>query len=548
MDVVVGDRQGEDPSPRWWVPVLLALPALIPLAASLVVAWSRGEVATGFVQDDMPYYMANAREHFDQGFRLFYGNPYAGYNTPTIYFQPHIFLLGCLQHLGLDPGVAYNLFGLAAMMFAAFVAVRLYREVVGWRSPASKLGFVCFFWGGGVLTLVGLLYAYVKGRFGILAVLRYDAVNGWWMLNFGRNLVYPHEAYYHGVVLLSMFFLLRRRFGVAIGLAALISLSHPFTGLETVLIVAAYLWLERILGDVTVKPGHLMSSAALVIFHLGYYMLFLGRFADHRALLKQWETSGFFYKPTTFLPALFIVGLLAAVRLSHWPGWRQLWREPRNRLFMVWFLVVFGLTQHDLVMKARQPIHFAHGYDWMALFFLGAPLLVAFLDGLLKLQPSQLRILAVSGFMLFFLLDNIVWLGAFLIPNSQLSDAIILTRNQKQVLDWLGRTAAPPDMVVCQDDLVSYLVSTYTRVRSWTGHDSNTPSYDERSREVDAAFQDGTILPAWKAMHVFYVASHGPSAWKHPPNAREVFHNAQFDVWECPPAMQAAGPLPAPMN
>jgi hypothetical protein len=42
----------------------------------------------------MAYYMANAREHFDQGFQLTYGNPYASYGTPAIYFQPHIFLLG----------------------------------------------------------------------------------------------------------------------------------------------------------------------------------------------------------------------------------------------------------------------------------------------------------------------------------------------------------------------------------------------------------------------------------------------------------------------
>ena len=126
LKVAVENRCAGNPSPRWWVPVLLAIPALIPLAASLVLARWRGMVATGFVQSDMPYYVANAREHFDQGFRLFYGNPYAGYNTPAIYFQPHIFLLGCFQQLGLDPGLTYDLFGMAAMLFMAFVAVRFY--------------------------------------------------------------------------------------------------------------------------------------------------------------------------------------------------------------------------------------------------------------------------------------------------------------------------------------------------------------------------------------------------------------------------------------
>jgi hypothetical protein len=490
--------------------------------------------------------MANAREHFDQGFQLFYGNPFAGYNTPAIYFQPHIFLLGCFQQLGLDPGITYNLFGIAALLFAAFVAVRLYGEVVEWSSPATKLGLVCFFWGGGVLVLAGFIRCYIRGSFEFDALFRYDPISGWWMLNFGRNLVYPTEAYYHGVFLLSMLFLLRCRFGLAIGLAALMSLSHPFTGLEAVLIVLAYLGLERLLGNQSVKPLHLVSSFALVLFHLGYYVLFLRHFADHRALLNQWQGPGFDYRLATFLPALFTVGLLALTRLSFWPGLPRLLREPKNRLFLVWFLVVFGLTQHNLVMKASQPIHFAHGYDWTALFFFAAPALVVVLDRLIAIKSFQLRVGGITMFILFVLLDNIVWFGAFLNPRSKTPDAILLTKGQKQVLNLLAGTAAPPDMVVCADDTLSYLVSTYTRVRSWTGHDANTPYYGERKHEVDQAFRDGTILPAWKTMHVFYIQSRRTSGWKSPPNSREVFQNAEFDVWECPPSVNTPAALSVP--
>lgn len=531
------------PQPSWWVPLLLAIPALIPLFASIVIARANGEVPTGFIEYDLPVYMANAREHFDQGFQLFYGNPYAGYNTPAIYFQPHIFLLGCMQQLGLDPGLTFNIFGLAALLFAAFVAVRFYREVVGWNSPASKLGLVCFFWGGGVLTLAGLVYACIVGKLDMATVWRFDPWRGWWMLNFGRNLVYPTEAYYHGVFLLTMLFLFWRRFGIAIGFAALMSISHPYTGLEAVLIVAAYLGLERILGDTSIKPGHLVASIALVVFHLGYYLFFLNRFADHRSLVTQWELAGP-YHPATFVPALFLVGLLAFARLRRWPGWRQLIREPRSRLFLVWFLVVFGLTQHYLVMKPAQAIHFAHGYDWIALFFLSAPLLGAVLDRLLRIEPSRLRILAVSAFMLFFLLDNIVWFADFLNPHAEVADTIRLTESEKQVLNLLGQIAAPRDMVVCSDDNLSYLVSTYTSVRSWKGHGVNTPWSVERDREVAQAFQSGIFLPVWKTMHVFYVVSHDINGWTPPPNSRMVFQNKQFDVWDCPPVFKAAGILP----
>jgi hypothetical protein len=103
-------------------------------------------------------------------------------------------------------------------------------------------------------------------------------------------------------------------------------------------------------------------------------------------------------------------------------------------------------------------------------------------------------------------------------------------------------------MVVCADDTLSYMVSTYTRVRSWAGHDLNTPSNDERWREIYQAFREGKIQPVWKTMHVFYVASHDESGWKAPQNSRKVFHNAQFDVWECPPSLKVAGALPGSMN
>jgi hypothetical protein len=89
-----------------WVPLLLSLPAWIPLAVAALRAWAKGQVATAFIAYDLPYYMANGRQHFENGFHLFYNNPYASYGSPDIYFQPHIFLLGVLQWMGVTPDLA----------------------------------------------------------------------------------------------------------------------------------------------------------------------------------------------------------------------------------------------------------------------------------------------------------------------------------------------------------------------------------------------------------------------------------------------------------
>jgi hypothetical protein len=193
------------PSARWvgWATLLLALPALLPLAGALLVPWLKGMVPTGFIEYDMPSYLAEGRAYFERGFHFTYSNPYAPYNSPAIYFQPQTLLLGLMQQLGFDPGVTFNIFGLLALFFAAAVALRLYLEVVGAETTAKKIGLVCFFWGGGIFTLVGIALALAR-RSTLISVFEFEPTWGWWMLNFGRNLVYPTEALYHGLFLLSL--------------------------------------------------------------------------------------------------------------------------------------------------------------------------------------------------------------------------------------------------------------------------------------------------------------------------------------------------------
>jgi hypothetical protein len=515
--------------PRW--ALLLALPALIPLANACLVPWLKGTVPTGFIQYDMPYYMASAREHFDQGFQLTYGNPYAQYGTPAVYSQPQIFLLAILQHMGLSPGLAFNLFGVASLFFAAWVAVQLYQQVVGLETTAKKLGLVCFFWGGGLVTAAGFSYSLIKGHLSWSNILKFDPSQGWWMLNFGRNLVYPTEAYYHGVFLLSLLLLIRRQFVGSLALAALLSWSHPFGGLSLALILIAYAAVELVLRSGAASPLTLVVALLIAVGHIGYYLIFLNRFSDHRALQSQWALS-WLYPPRTYLPVLAIVGLLALRRLTCPPGLRQTLKDSRTRLFLVWFAVIFALSQHNLIVKPRQPIHFAHGYDWIALFFIGAPVLIGLLERGLSIPRPLLRVAVVGCVLAVMLLDNVVWFAGFLVPTGN-NGRIELTNDQESVLDWLGKHASPPDMVVCDDQTVSYLVSTYTRVRSWRGHFFNTPMSLKRGSEVDNVFQHEQFLPQWEQSHVFYVSLRG-SGWKPPPGDGALFSNRTYTIWGNP--------------
>lgn len=514
-----------------WVPLLLSLPAWIPLACAALRAWSKGRIPTAFIAYDLPYYVANARQHFEHGFHFFYNNPYASYGSPAIYFQPHLFLLGVLQWLGVSPDLSLIVFGAGAVAFAAIMAGKLYQEWAGWQTMAQRLGFVCFFWGGGVLSLAGAAIGRFMHTNLAGSLFSFDPMKGWWMLNFGRNLVYPTEAFYHGLFLLAILLLLRKKFGGTLAAAGVLSASHPFTGLSLALILAAYAALELLLHSGAASWRLLAGAFTITVLHVGYYVVFLNRFADHRAMQAQWNLD-WPYMFWTFVPALYLVGIFAFGRLTRWKNLAPVLRDPRMRLCLVWFTVIFGLTQHDLVIKPRQPLHFAHGYDWMALFFLATPALFAALEKMLAIRRSAWRVVAVAGFLLLFLSDNLLWFASFADASVQ-NNAIALTRDDKDVLDWLNGHAAAPAYVVSTNKWMNYLTPTYTHVRAWSGHDYNTLQVREKRQQVAAAFDAGEPIPTPNP--VYYIPARDRH-WTPPAGAREMYANPTYEVWLYEPA------------
>ena len=519
-------RQSRAPRIPLLVALSLGLPAFFPLAWTALRAWRQGLVPTAFVQYDLPCYVANARQCFVGGLHLNYGNPYAGYGTPAIYFQPHIFLLGLLQKIGLGPDLALIAFHLAAVAFASIVAAKLYQEWVGWNTPARKLGFVCFFWGGGVLSLAGAVFGLFNHIKMPRSFLLFDAGDGWWMFNFGRNLVYPTEAYYHALFLLTVLLLVRKKFVAAIVTAAVLSASHPFTGLSLALILVLFAALELKLKSGAASRLLLIGGCVITALHLAYYMVFLNTFADHRALEAQWKLD-WPYDFWTYAPALYLVALFAFGPMTRWKNLHAALDHPRTRLCLVWFAVICGLTHHDLLIQARQPIHFAHGYDWMALFLLGAPAIIAALDKLLAIMPRAAMALAVCGFLALFLSDNALWFASFLDPLAQWQ-AFALTHDEKNILEWLSQHQDTPAYVASSDQRINYLTSTYTNLRAWRGHDLNTPQVALRQSELNAVFSVDKPIPT--KTPVYYIPRHGQK-WIPPAGSSLLYSNNSYDVW-----------------
>jgi hypothetical protein len=522
------------PRPRTWAPwilaAVLALPSFIPLAAHYVGFSRAGLWPTGFIVYDTPYYLANARELFDSGhFGVVYSNPFSyDYASPRIYFQPLTLILGVLLRISrADPGLVFGAVGVAAAIVCARVAVALF-DRFGNRSASGGLAtFVAFFWGGGAFALgATLLAVFVPGPdagtsgFDIRGWWWFnrdvDPAGGWWFLNLGRNLVLPTEAVYHALFFGGAVLILSRRFASAAAVAAVLSVSHPFTGLQFLAIVGAWAMLEQILRSGVVPFWFLCCIAALSALHAYYYLFFLPSFPEHRQLQAQWTLAW----TLTIYQSMLAYGIVAAFalwRLRTPERFRRVVSEWPNRLLIVWLLSSLALENHELfVRNPVQPVHFTRGYSWVALFLLGLPTIAALFRRARETRKPVLAWLGPSVVTVVFLLDNAVWLGATATQSLGLDlgrqlrpDSIRLGYglgpDQRQVLNFMNDSSVRGSVVLSEDSDLGYLATVYSPLRSWRSHYANTPWNRLRFAELRAFFADGQMPDAWQQLPLLVV-------------------------------------------
>ncbi len=524
----------------WLISLALAAPAWLPYVSHFAAPPS-GELATGFLVYDMPYYLANAREHFDNGrFQLLYSNPFdPRYDAPAIYIQPMTLALAIvLSTTHIDPGLLLVIFEFAAAWVCARVALAMYAEVVGLGGWARWVGLVGFFWGGGLLAVAGIGYSLVK-RGLVSNIFQFDPAGGWWFLNFGRNLVFPTEALYHALFFGSVLCLLRRRFTRAAILAFLVSASHPFTGIELLLILATWSALELFFVRSSAVPrGFFLAVVGLQALHVGYYLGYLGRFPEHRELMRAW-TLAWELQAVHFLPAYALVGALAFWSFRRLDLAQRFFAQSRNRLFLTWFLVAFALANHEFAIPPIQPLHFTRGYIWTPLFFLGSTTLIDLFERLHRSVRPTLGPVAVGVALGLFLLDNILWLGQFPLDafRGRQFTGFTVKGSQLDLYRWLGRDENRGTILLAPDPDLGYLASVYTPLRSWVGHQYNTPDIDRRKREVAAFLDEGAIVDAWKGKTLIIAIDRTGSEFPKPfkEGARLVYQNQGYLVYRLEP-------------
>lgn len=490
------DGSGEGLRALPWV-LLAALPFAV---IYLVHFLNPAGIGTGFIHWDMPYYAANGREIFERGNGFAYPNPYdPDPNAPVIYFHWLLWIFGLLiTRLGLDPGTVFVAWGVAFATLMSTATWFLVRQVLPNRALQNQL-FLLTIWGGGLLCYGAIAASAITGE-PLDDILVFDPRNGWWFLNWGRNLIFPTESTYHLIVAGCWLLALRGRHWWALALGALLAATHPWSGLEILVTFVGFHGLRLAVADRrTALPMFLTACGALAAFLL-YNFAFLDSFETHRALRQTWQID-WSLSWTTILLAWSPVALLAGagvmsgVRAEAVKGsggavrWAAIRRYlGRNEaILLVAAGSAFLLSIHDRFITPTQPAHFTRGYVWMPLMLLGLPVLQrALLSARVRLAPTGFGLAMVT---LIFVasFDNFVFVAAKSHWQAGEAALFLLTPDQRGMFAEIEESGLT-GVTLTADARLGYLLATYTPLTPYHGHDSNTPNGPVRKGHIERYF------------------------------------------------------------
>ncbi len=477
-----------DPSPSVDRRIVLVVGvALLPWLTILVAHYlGNGESATGFIQYDQPYYVANGRAVFERGNGLLYPNPSdADPDAPAIYFHWLPWILGAaVTHLSMAPGVAYTLLTVVMLPVFGYLTWQLVRR----RTTHHRLSItVLALWGGGMVSVIGILKGLVTGIPLDEAVFEFDPTEGLWFLNWGRNTVYGIEITYHCFVAATWWMVLQRRHTLALMFAGCLALTHPWSGIELLLTLNAWFLLETIRNRTGANLRTLGCSILLLCLLLGYYKVWLPQFPAHATLQKNWSMN-WNLEWSTVLYAYGPVAYLAFLQLR-----RSAFRLNREEQFLlIAAAVALGLSLHDRVLSQPvQPIHFTRGYIWMPLFLIAVPQLQRFL---VDISHHRHRRIAVAVLVFFACFDNIAFTVTHSVWQYRGEEGFFLAAEDWNVLASLNE-CAQDRVVFCESLQLNYLMPTYIPVRPWMCHKFNTPDFIPRDRVLARAIAGDSIDP-----------------------------------------------------
>lgn len=510
-------------------PWIWAFVAAAPfLSVNVMHATCRAGEPTGFMGYDQPYYVANGRAIFERGNGLAYPNPFdPAADAPAIYFHWLIWLIGfAVARCGIDPGhLIVVVHGMAAIATARLTWALVRRCL---PSPCGQIPLFLFsVWGGGVFVLANLLANPSLVHHSWSDLLRPDPSDGWWFLNWGRNLVYPLESVYHALMCATWLLVLNRRWWATLCTAGLLALTHPFSGFQVLAILVAWSVLSRLTSLARgpdspriVPTWFLVATVAACAAFLSYNLLYLGDFAQHRRLQAEWSIAWTLDWPAIWRAYLLVAGV-AGTRLA-------LRRFPRDwsvAFLATCFAVSFLLANHEWFVAPRQPLHFTRGYIWMPLCLIGLPVLQAGWEMVVTSRRRLVTSIPVVLLAAVTMADNAVFVAQYSALRAEygffLSD---MERDLFRALEAQPRRG----VLLVPDARLGYLTAVYTSWRPYFGHVHNTPDFATRQRQAHEFYRTGVDLPWMESIDAIVLRRRQPQ----PDSWREIVSNREWVVVE----------------
>ncbi len=488
---------------RNWLFALLLTTPMVVFFLGYLLNHDASLSPTGFIQYDNVSYIAYARQYTEPGHTgMFYNNPFNdSANYPAIYFQPQTLLFALLLQLGVPPGWILIPFTLLCSLGCFRLLIGIYDHLAS-PSRYRVISITLLAWGGGLLTLSGFLAKAILGTSTVPDLFYLDPGAGWWGLNLGRSLFFSCEAWYHLLFLAVMYGLLKQKWRLAAYTCLILSLSHPFTGLELLSILAVWVSLEKFAFANKKIPTWFVAAALLLLcFHIYYYLWQLPRYEDHRSVSSQyalnWRLRFFNMIPAYCLAIAFAA--FSVWKIKSGKSWLQ---HPANRLLLAWFIVAFALANHELFVKARQPIHFTRGYIWTSLMLMGLPALQLLFE---KCRETMVKKTVAAFFVLLLLSDNLLWIGLNAAGKATVASIKHINQEQQTILDRITEVSDSKTLIISRDEVIPYLATVYTNAYAWVSHPFTTPFVAEKKAAMELFIKTGAIDPAWRNRKLIFL-------------------------------------------
>lgn len=491
---------------------------------------------TGFIQWEHMFYMCSAKEYATGNALFLYEYPILnGFNDGAVFFQPQFLLLGyCWKWLGTDPGTLLMLFG----FIFTILTLRVVIEIIALLIPQYRYKNIItllFCWGGGLLSLSGLFlhFTLFKGSWQNISanIFFLDPGNGGWCLNFGRSLMYPLEAYYHFLFVYCILLLLRKKFISVFFVLLLLILSHPYTSIELLCIILAWITMEVFYfkNKTYNKSQFYIILAAFGIF-LIYYTSILGKFETYKQISKL-VALDWGYKAWHFVPAYGIVWFLCFLCIKKVALLKAHFSKSTNRLFFWWGIMAFLLSIHGFAVKPVQPIHFTRGYVYSGFFLFCIPALQQIINN--KCKAGKIKGWLVSSvFYFIFLFDNITWFSfSAEKPNSvgtyfsvAEKDLINFFKNKNDTAIIIGSEKNYP---------LAIAIQLYGDNKAWIPHPILTFDIDNKRKAVNDFLEQNKKDEAWINKNIYlYIEKNDNILQSELYLNKAVFENSTFKVYK----------------